>query len=284
MNSLLSKVSLKKVALGLFAFGAMSVASVAQAQVRIAVTDLSYQETVARYFNEVSLSYKGNAKYENRDRYSDTDRRSSGNSSEKASGSVDMQYHSKQGTELVIERGELRKFTSDIKGGLLKNGFRVVQGKPWTAKNTETLYDIIGRIKKGYYPNTDYVLFGTVNSVDFRDENNAIQGSNAVNMSRNLELTVEFSLINVKTYEVKAAFSAIGEGSESKLVSGMNATNFNPSTARIMKQVTESLGEDVSRQVLEQFPQGSAMPEGGGMSSAHAGVAIEQHSTVREYK
>lgn len=251
-------------------------AAPALAEVRIAVTDLSYEETVAHYFSETSYSYKGNASSRNSSSSSETNTRASERSQTSLNSSVDMNYSNKQGYRLFIQRGELRKFTGDIKGGLLQNGYRVVQGKPWTATNTETLYDIIARIKKGFYPNTDYVLFGTVTAIDYRNDNNKIQGSNATNYSTNLELVAEFSLINVKTYEVKAGFSAIGEGSESKLLTGDGVTNFSPSIPRIMKQVSESLGADVSGQVYAQFSEG-ARP-----ARRSSSVEIQQNIAVEE--
>ena len=252
-------------------------ATSAAAEVRIAVTDLSYEKTVAHYFSETNYSYKGNASSKDSSSSNETGTRASERSQTSLNSSVDMNYSNKQGYRLYIQRGELRKFTGDIKGGLIQNGYRVVHGKPWTSTNTETLYDIIARIKKGFYPNTDYVLFGTVTAVDYRNDNNKIQGSNATNYSTNLELVAEFSLINVKTYEVKAGFSAIGEGSESKLLTGDGVTNFSPSIPRIMKQVSESLGADVAGQVYAQFSEG-ARPNVGRSSN----VNIQQNISVEE--
>jgi hypothetical protein len=248
----------------------------ALAEVRIAVTDLSYEESVAHYFSETSYSYKGKSDFRDSSSARETNTTSRQSSNTSLSSSVDMAYSNKQGYRLYIQRGELRKFTGDIKGGLLQSGYRVVQGKPWTSTNTETLYDIIARIKKGFYPNTDYVLFGTVTAVDYRNDNNKIQGSNATNYSTNLELVAEFSLINVKTYEVKAGFSAIGEGSESKLLTGDGVTNFSPSIPRIMKQVSESLGADVASQVFAQFSEGARPP------SRSNNVNIQQNISVEE--
>ncbi|MCR2745689.1 hypothetical protein [Limnobacter parvus] len=248
----------------------------ALAEVRIAVTDLSYEESVAHYFSETSYSFKGKSDFRDSSSARDTNTTSRESSNTSLSSSVDMAYSNKQGYRLIIQRGELRKFTGDIKGGLIKNGYRVVQGKPWTSTNTETLYDIIARIKKGFYPNTDYVLFGTVTAIDFRNDNNKIQGSNATNYSTNLELVAEFSLINVKTYEVKAGFSAIGEGSESKLLTGDGVTNFSPSIPRIMKQVSENLGADVSGQVYSQFSEGARPVIRG------SNVDIQQNISVEE--
>jgi hypothetical protein len=162
------------------------------------------------------------------------------------------------GTITTISRGELRKFTADIKGELLKSGsYRLVQGKPWTQQNTEKLYDIIDRIKKGFYPGADYVLFGTINNIDFRQEANPVQGSNATSYSLALELVGEFSLINTRTYEIKAAFSAMGEGSDVRLVNSAG-TVIALNKSKVMQEVSRSLGDAVASEMEAQFnPAGS---------------------------
>jgi len=213
---------------------------------RIAVTDLSYEEKVANHFVK-------------------RDSHSSSSSSHSSSGgggafagnaqsSSENSEHFESGTEEIIDRGELRKFTADIKGQMIKSRqYKVVQGKPWISKDTESLYDIIERIKSGYYPNADFVLFGSINSFDARVEANNIQGSNATNFSLSYEMSAEFSLINTKTYEVVAAFSALGEGSDSKLMNRSSGT-YTPSRSKALSELSQSLGESVVTELAAQFP------------------------------
>jgi hypothetical protein len=212
---------------------------------KIAVTDLSYEERVAEYFMKYDLheSHSGGQ-----------------STGEGGTGFHDSSHHQSEQTEhletglnILIDRGELRKFTADIKGELIKSGhYRVVQGKPWISEKTDALYDIINRIKEGYYPNTDFVLFGSINTVDFRNESNPIQGSDAVNYSLSLELVAEFSLINTKTYEVVASFSATGEGKDSRLVNSPG-TRASPDRGKVVRNVSQSLGVEVAKQIEEQF-------------------------------
>ena len=131
----------------------------------------------------------------------------------------------------------MRKFTADIKGGILKSGrFQLVQGKPFTdARNNEKLYDIIGRIKKGMYPGADYVLFGTINSIEFRQEANPIDHTNTVSHTLSLELVGEFSLISTKNFTTS-------QGGRVVLNRG-----------KVVSEVSRSLGEDVARQLEEQI-------------------------------
>jgi len=238
-----------------FALACLSCAGMAQAQAlpKIAVTDLSYEEKVKEYFQYFEAREKHDDSHSSSGQFRDSANSSSGSASERASSRGESSVVSASGSITVISRGELRKFTADIKGELLKSGaYRLVQGKPWTQQNTEKLYDIIARIKQGYYPGADYVLFGSINNIDFRQEANPVQGSNAVAYSLALELVGEFSLINTKTYEIKAAFSAMGEGSDTRLVNAAG-TRVALNKSRVMQEVSRSLGEAVAGEMEAQF-------------------------------
>jgi len=221
------------------------VVPLAQAQVKVAVTNLAYEERVREYFRIVNASSRSSMSA--RERETDFSYRSSvrANSS--------SEYSSVEGTYSYIDRGELRKFSADIKGEMLKSGFfRVTEARPYTAKDTEKLYDIIDRIKKGMYPGANYVLFGTVSSIQFRQEANPLQHTDTVSHTLSLELVADFSLINTKTYEVKAAFSAMGEGQDTKLLTSRGGTVV-LNRGKVVSEVSKSLGVDVIRQLEEQL-------------------------------
>ena len=234
-------------------FATISLAASA-APPKVAVTDLAYEERVSEYFRVVSASQKSSLRASGREseRESDFDysRRSSGSLNAKSESS----YSSTEGTYSYIERGEMRKFTADIKGGILKSGrFQLVQGKPFTdAKNNEKLYDIIGRIKKGMYPGADFVLFGAINSIEFRQEANPIDHSNTVSHTLSLELVGEFSLISTRNFTVKSSFSAMGEGQDVKLLTSQGGRVV-LNRGKVVSEVSRSLGEDVARQLEEQL-------------------------------
>ena len=235
-------------------FLALSTVAAAQQAPRIAVTDLAYEEQVARYFQYTR--FQGKSSHRESERYADSDYSSRG--SARSSGRTEIDYESISGDIVYIDRGELRKFTADIKGEMLKSGvYRVVQAKPYTAKDNEKLYDVIDRIKKGYFPNADYVLFGSITSVEPRRELNPIQGSDAISASLSMELVAEFSLIDTKTYEVKAAFSAMGEGQDMRLLKDPGQVA-HLSRGKVMREVAQSLGVDVATQLEEQFNPGVA--------------------------
>ena len=243
-------------AMTLMALGIQS--STAQNLPKIAVTDLSYEEKVSHYFSFYQAKEKIKDRSSAREHYRDSDFSSSGSASSRQNYQAERSITAASGEITTIDRGEFRKFTADIKGELLKSGsYRLVQGRPWTQTNTEKLYDIIDRIKKGYYAGADYVLFGSINNIEFRSEANPIQGSDATNYSLALELVCEFSLINTKTYEIKAAFSASGEGVDSRLVN-MPGQRVSLNRSKVMQEVSRSLGEAVAAELEGQFnPSGS---------------------------
>lgn len=228
----------------------------AQTSPKIAVTDLSYEERVASYFQNINYREKYNHSSSARENYRDSNLSSSGSASARESARGEMSFSSSSGYQIYIDRGELRKFTADVKGELLKSGYRLVQGKPWTATNTEKLYDIINRIKQGYYPGADYVLWGTINNIEFRRDDTPIQGSNAISHQLSLELVAEFSLINTRTYEIKAAFSAMGEGNDTKMTNAAGA-RVTLNRSKVMQEVSRSLGVAVAEEVEGQFSTGA---------------------------
>ena len=226
--------------------------ALAQSGPKISVTDLSYEERVAMYFQNVNYREKYNHSSSARENYRDSNLSSSGSASARESARGEVSFSSSSGYQIYIDRGELRKFTADVKGELLKSGYRVVQGKPWTASNTEKLYDIINRIKQGSYPGADYVLWGTINNIEFRRDDTPIQGSNAFSHQLSLELVAEFSLINTKTYEVKAAFSAMGEGNDTKMTNAPGA-RVTLNRSKVMQEVSRTLGVAVAEELSGQF-------------------------------
>jgi len=224
---------------------------------KVAVTNLTYEERVQEYFREVSASASSSARgsYSERENAHDNPYSSSysgssrGNYSERASSS----YHEVEGTYSYVDRGELHKFTADLKGALLRSQqFQVIQGKPYGTKKLENINDIIARIKRGDFKGADYVLFGSVSSMEFRQEVMPVPGANTVSSILALELVADFNLINTRTYAVKAAFSAMGEGQDTRLVGSRGAV-VHMNRGKVISEVSKSLADDAMRQIEEQF-------------------------------
>lgn len=236
--------------------------SPAQTQVmpRIAVTDLAYTEAVSEYFE--AGTYKESSQYQAN--------RTSASGNYQASGTYVA------GSYSYMAQRELGSFTNDIKGSLLKGtSFRLVQGKGFDTGNPQPtkaeqalnqiktgkvakavrqpqVNDIIARIKKGEFGSADFVLFGTVSNLAFNDQFSPLQGTTSATMQYGLELLADFSLINTKTYEIKAAFSAQGSGNDTKILSNRGDV-LPPNRAKVMRETSQSLALDVYEQLTSQL-------------------------------
>ncbi|RON03860.1 penicillin-binding protein activator LpoB [Pseudomonas brassicacearum] len=221
---------------------ALACAFSAQAAPKIAVTDLAYQERVEQYIHIVSAQSNMQAGMYH----------ASGSSS----------YNEIEASSSYIEQGELRKFTGDIKGEILKSGmFQLVQGTPYTAKSKEDVYDVIKRIKAGNYKGADYVLFGTLSDIDFTRDITALANTDSYSAILGLNLVADFSLINTRTFEITSAFTAMGDGQDTKLVNGEDV-KVSLNRPRVVRDVSKSLGEDVARQLAEQLGHGARQQPG----------------------
>lgn len=217
----------------LIALFALGLSFACQAEPKIAVTDLAYEERVSDHIRTVSAHSQMQA---------------SGQSASAASA-----YNEEEGTHSYIARGELRKFTGDIKGEILRSGlFQLVQGRPHSGMDGEDLHDVLQRIEQGQFEGADYVLFGSLSDIDFRQDLNDIANTDSYAKVLGLTLVADFSLIDTSTYEVTAAFTAMGEAQDVKLVNDADI-RATPNRGRVIREVSKAIGEDVTRQLKEQL-------------------------------
>ena len=229
-----------------------------QAAPKVAVTDLAYEERVREYIHVINASQQAQANG--------------------FSASASSSYHEIEATYSYLERGELRKFTGDIKGEILKSGrFQLIQGKPYS-KDNEGLHDIIGRIRNGDFKGADYVLFGTLSDLDFRQDLNALQHNDNYSKVFGLTLVAEFSLIDTRTLEIISAFSAMGEGQDTKLASAADG-RITPNRGRVIRDVSLSLGVDVARQLQQQLGHGPAV-DGAVQAGGHPGLPADSAPVI----
>lgn len=232
----------------------------AAAQPRIAVTDLAYTQDVAQYF-EVA-THQG----------SSTVNANAGGVAATQQGSgtyVAGRYN-------YVEQRELGGFSADVRSALLKGTtFRLHQGKAFDAGEPQAtkaeqvleqvrtgkaakpvrqpqVQDIVARIRKGEFAGADYVLFGTLTNLSFRDSLSAIQGSTSASYQFGLDVVAEYTLINVRTQEIKASFSAQGAGTDVKLLAS-RADVQPPNRSKVIREASRSLAADVFTQFSEQL-------------------------------
>lgn len=213
-----------------------------QAAPKIAVTDLAYEASVDQYVHVISARDNHQQDYYG------------------ASGSSSYDEYTTQNS--YLEQTEIRRFSGDIKGQMLKTGmFQLIQGSPYTASARSDVYDVIKRIKAGQFKGADYVLFGTLSDIDFTQDMNELANTDSYSAVLALTLVADFSLINTKTYEITSAFTAMGEAQDTKLVNDRDI-HVSLNRPRVVRDVSRSLGEDVARQLSEQLGDGSHAPSG----------------------
>lgn len=237
-----------------------AIQGLAQHAPKIAVTDLAYTQRVAQYFEAGTVHAKGQMQ--------------AGLYSASASHQMNATYVA--GAYSYLEQRELGTFTADIKGALLQGTFfKLVQGKgfdagtPSPTKAEQALQqiqtgkiaqptsqpqvrDIVTRIKKGEFNGADYVLFGTLSSLEFSDQWSPLQGTSSATHQYGLNLLADFSLIHTKTFEIKSSFSAQGAGNDTKIYRTQNDI-LPPNRAKVMREVSQSLARDVYDQLAIQL-------------------------------
>jgi hypothetical protein len=216
---------------------------------KIAVTDLTYEEKVSEYFHVVSAHNKSSLDASSSEHETDHSYASRDHLKAKS----ESNYYESEGVNTYIDRGELRTYTADLKGALLKGGgVRLVQARPYVGKPTDRIYDIIARIKQGFYPGADYVLFGTVSNIAFRQEAMPLAMGSSTTANLTLDLVADFSLINTRTYEVKAAFSASGSGQDTKIISRAG-DRVVLNRAKVIQETSRTLADNAYAELMTQF-------------------------------
>lgn len=258
---------------------------------RIAVTDLAYSQSVLQYF-QVAQS-KSNSTL------------NAGRHTIAATTNESGDYAS--GTYSYIEQRELGGFSNDIRGALLKGTkFRLVQGRSFDAgapqpsraeqvlKQMKTgkmatpvrqpdVKNIIARIRNGEFKGADYVLFGTLSSIEFRDEVSPLQGTSSNTYQFSLDIVADFSLISTKDYEIRAAFSAQGAGNDTKILSERGDI-VRPNRGKVIRETSQTLARDVFEQFIDQLgltsQDNTADDNGGDAGGSHAVRSVQQGKVI----
>ena len=166
--------------------------------------------------------------------------------------SIAAQVTKKSGIESHDQYGQLRSFSSAIRGLLIKSGYKVVLANTAlsTVNQGDDFFQVLDRIKAGEFNGADYVMFGVLGEMSFTDNVDNIPGTKSISQQIGLDLIVDFSLIDTKTYQVIASFLAEGNGKEVRIDGKGNG--FKPSMAKLMKQASTTLAQDVGRHLADQ--------------------------------
>ena len=161
-------------------------------------------------------------------------------------------YSKKYGIERKINYGEIRGLSGPIKGMLLKAGYKVVQGKPNVARvdQNDDYFDIIKRIEAGDFNGADYVLYGVLTGLTQNTHSSSITGTTNAMSINDLEIAIDFSLIDTKTHRVVASFIASGSATDNRIDG--ETEGYKPNTTKMLKQLSGNLAESVAHHLASQ--------------------------------
>ena len=174
------------------------------------------------------------------------------------------------GDKVRVQYSELMGMSGDVRGALIKAGYKLMQARPSVAQNGETdqFFDVVGKIKNGQFSGAQYVLYGVVAAMEATGNREPIKGTNNFMYKSELNLTVDYSLIDTKTMQAVAAFTVMATGDDNR-IDGAQST-FRPSSAKMMKNAASELSEEVQKQLYAQGflkalavqpPAGSGVPQ-----------------------
>lgn len=206
----------------------------------IAVTDIAYKQEFREFFYDEKISSKTEILEPHKP------------AAEVVAPQNEYAYSKRAGIERKVSYGELHGVAADIRGRLIKSGYRVVAGRPAvvTPLPDDRYFDILGRIKSGDFLGADFVLYGVLTEITINDHNESIIGTRNSMQFHVLDLAIDFSLIDTQSGQVVASFTAMGSGREQRLDG--KTSGYKPSLARMIKQASLTMADDVALQLNSQ--------------------------------
>lgn len=170
-----------------------------------------------------------------------------------SSSSKESSYVKTYGDKLKIQYTELQGMSGEVRADLINAGFKIVQTRPNVAKQgqTDSFFDIVGRIKSGQFGDAQYVLYGVVAAMETRTNREKIDGSDSYMNQYDMNMTVDYNLIDTKTLQARSSFTVTASGNDNRIDNGKSGP-YTPSSAKIMSAASKSLGDEVVIKLAEQ--------------------------------
>jgi hypothetical protein len=167
--------------------------------------------------------------------------------------SKESSYVKTFGDKLKIQYSELLGMSGEVRSELIKSGFKLIQTKPNVAKpgQTDSFFDIVARIKNNEFTGAQYVLYGVIASMETRANREKLDGTDSFMNQYDVNMTVDYSLIDTKTLQARSAFTVIASGNDNRIDNGRSGP-YTPSSAKIMAGASKALGEEVVIKLADQ--------------------------------
>ena len=122
------------------------------------------------------------------------------------------------------------------------------------------------------------MLFGTVSNIAFRQETMPLAMGSSTTANLTLDLVADFSLINTRTYEIKAAFSASGSGQDTKILT-RPGDRVVLNRGKVISETSKSLADSAYAELMTQFGAPRTRRAGGGAGPANDGEPPAPNAT-----
>jgi hypothetical protein len=167
-------------------------------------------------------------------------------------------YSKQYGHKTRVSYKEIKGLMVDVRSALRNAGYTVIRPKGMMAKKMAAgeLTTVNERIAAGDFGNAQYVMIPSVVDASVRETQEAIQGTSDYNNKFEMNLTVEFTMVNTDTQAVVASFNASGSGSDAYL--GKAHVKHVPDIARAKREMLTSFGADARKKLMEQLPKPGA--------------------------
>jgi hypothetical protein len=174
------------------------------------------------------------------------------NSVQNESHALNEKVSKKAGYVAPNEYGELRYLANPIRGLLIKSGYKVVQAKTSipTEDQGDEYFDIVRRIQAGDFGDASYVLYGVLSEISLTDNIYDVPGTTSSTQQVALDVIVDFNILDTQSKQIVASFIGSGIGNQIKIDGKDNG--FKYSMAKLMRQASFSLAEDVRKQLANQ--------------------------------
>ena len=163
-------------------------------------------------------------------------------------------YSKQYGIRTSVSYREINGVMTDIRTALRNAGYTVIRPNGSLAKKMRAgeYTTVKDRMNAGDFGRAQYVLIPNVIDASVNEMHNAIAGTSDYMKKFEMNLMVEFTMVNTETQEVIASFNAFGSGSDAYI--GKEHVKHVPNFARVRRELLSSFSADAKEKLREQLP------------------------------
>ena len=163
-------------------------------------------------------------------------------------------YSKQYGIRTSVSYREIHGVMTDIRTALRNAGYTVVRPNGTLAKKMEAgeWATVKDRAMAGDFGRAQYVLIPNVIDASVNETHDAIAGTADYMKKFEMNLMVEFTMVDTDTQAIIASFNAFGSGSDSYI--GKETVKHVPNFAKVRRELLSSFSADAREKLREQLP------------------------------